>query len=137
MRAQPLTWRRLTERASAAAVVVAVVAAVAETLATVAAGQVAEHLTAGLVGLLAALLVGGTLLDTAARTTFSGVVGRAEGTLRADLLHAALHQPLPALEEQAVGEVLDRVDDDARQVGVLLRRSGWGLGRAATRSVLA
>jgi ATP-binding cassette, subfamily B, bacterial len=31
------------------------------------------------------------------------------------------------LEEQAVGELLDRVDDDARQVGELLRRSGWML----------
>lgn len=45
----------------------------------------------------------------------AGVVGRAEGRLRTDLLHAALHQPLPVLEEQAVGELYDRIDDDPRQ----------------------
>ena len=50
-----------------------------------------------------------------------GVVDRAEGRLRADLLDAALHQPLAALTEQAVGEVLDRVDDDTHEVGALLR----------------
>jgi ABC-type multidrug transport system fused ATPase/permease subunit len=113
------------------------VAASAETLAAVVAGQVADHPTAWLVGVLACLLLGSSLLDTAGRTAFSGVIGRAEGRLRTDLLHAALHQPLPALEELAVGELLDRVDDDARQVGVLLRRTGWPLGRAALRSVLA
>ncbi|GAA1310166.1 ABC transporter ATP-binding protein [Pseudonocardia xinjiangensis] len=137
MRAAGLTWRRLAEPASTAAVVVACVAAAAETLAAVVAGQLADQPTTWLVGLLACLLLGATLLDTAGRTAFSGVVGRAEGRLRADLLDAALHQPLPALEELAVGEVLDRVDDDAREVGVLLRRTGWNMGRALLRSVLA
>jgi len=137
VRAQPLTWRRLGERTSAVAVVLAALAAAGETLGAVVAGGVAEHPSAAAVGLLAALLIGGTVLDTAGRTAFSGAVGRAEGRLRADLLHAALHQPLAALEEQAVGEVLDRVDDDARQLGVLARRSGWTLGGAAMRSVLA
>ncbi|MHA6618072.1 ATP-binding cassette domain-containing protein [Pseudonocardia sp. DLS-67] len=133
----PLTWRRLAGGTSAVVTALVVVAAVAETLGAVVAGRVAEHPDAGLIGLLGALLVGATALDTAGRTAFSGVVGRAEGRLRADLLHAALHQPLPVLEEQAVGEVLDRVDDDARQLGVLMRRTGWQLGHAALRSVLA
>jgi ATP-binding cassette subfamily B protein len=137
VRAQPLTWRRLAEPASVIALAVAVAAAAAETLAAVVAGEVAGGPSAELVGLLAVLLLGGTVLDTIGRTTFSGVVGRAEGRLRADLLHAALHQPLPVLEDQAVGEVLDRVDDDARQLGVLIRRTGWTLSSATLRSVLA
>jgi ATP-binding cassette, subfamily B, bacterial len=134
---RPLTWRRLAGRTTTMVSTVTVIAAVAETLGAVVAGRVAEHPTVGLVGLLGALLVGATVLDTAGRTAFSGVVGRAEGRLRADLLHSALHQPLPVLEEQAVGEVLDRVDDDARQLGVLMRRTGWQLSHAALRSVLA
>ena len=89
VRGQPLTWRRLAGPMSAGAVAVAIVAAAAETLAAVVAGQVAAGPTAWLVGLLACLLVGSSLLDTAGRTAFSGVVGRAEGRLRADLLHAA------------------------------------------------
>jgi ATP-binding cassette, subfamily B, bacterial len=137
VRAQPLAWRRLAARVSVVAVALAVLAAMGETLAAVVAGRMATGPTAELVVLLAALLVGSTVLDTAGRTAFSGVVGRAEGRLRADLLHAALHQPLPLLEEQAVGEVLDRVDDDARQLGVLVRRTGWDLGRATLRSALA
>jgi ABC-type multidrug transport system fused ATPase/permease subunit len=135
--AAPLTWRRLAGPASGAVLAVAALAAVAETLAAVVAGRLAERPAAGLVALLAALLVGASLADTAGRTVFSGIVGRAEGRLRADLLRAALHQPLPALEEQAVGEVLDRVDDDPRQVGTLLRRTGWELGRSTLRSALA
>ncbi len=134
---QPLTWRRLAGGRTGAVTVLAVVAAAAETLGAVVAGRVAEHPTIELVWLLAALLVGATVLDTTGRTAFSGVIGRAEGRLRADLLHAALHQPLPALQEQAVGEMLDRVDDDARQLGVLIRRTGWQLSHAMLRSTLA
>ena len=136
-RAQPLTWRRLAGPTAVVVGALVVVAAVAETAGAVVAGRVAESPGVGLVWLLGALLVGATILDTAGRTAFSGVIGRAEGRLRADLLHAALHQPLPVLEEQAVGEVLDRVDDDARQLGALMRRTGWQLSHAALRSVLA
>ncbi|TQM45281.1 ABC transporter ATP-binding protein [Pseudonocardia cypriaca] len=136
-RAQPLTWRRLAGPTAVVVGAMVVVAAVAETAGAVVAGRVAESPGVGLVWLLGALLVGATILDTAGRTAFSGVIGRAEGRLRADLLHAALHQPLPVLEEQAVGEMLDRVDDDARQLGALMRRTGWQLSHAALRSVLA
>ncbi|MFC5234326.1 ATP-binding cassette domain-containing protein [Pseudonocardia zijingensis] len=132
-----LTWRRLAGSTTTAVAALACVAAVAETAGAVVAGRLAEHPTTGLVVLLGSLLVAATALDTAGRTAFSGVIGRAEGRLRADLLDAALRQPLPALQEQAVGEVLDRVDDDARQLGVLVRRSGWHLSHAALRSVLA
>ncbi len=71
------------------------------------------------------VVVGAALLDTAGRTVWAAIVDRAEGRLRADLLSAALHQPLRALSEQAVGEVLDRVDDDTQEVGTLVRRQVW------------
>ncbi len=135
--APPLTWRRLRGGASLVAITLAVVAAVAETVSTVVAGRLAEDPTARLVVALGVLLLGATLLDTAGRTLFSTVVGRAEGRLRADLLRATLRQPLPALEEQAVGELMDRVDDDPRQLAMVLRRMGWQAGRGILRSVLA
>ncbi|MDP9399030.1 MAG: ABC transporter ATP-binding protein/permease, partial [Actinomycetota bacterium] len=115
----------------------ALAAALAETVGSIVAGRLAAGPTRGLLLLLAVLLLGAAIVDSVGKTVFSGVVGRAEGRLRGDLLHAALHQPLVALEEQAVGEVLDRVDDDATQVGTLLRRAGWEMGRAVLRSVLA
>jgi len=117
--------------------VLAVLAAVAETLGTVVTGRIADGPTAALLVALAVFLVGSAAFEVVGRTLFATAVGRAEGVLRADLLDAALHQPLTRLEEQGVGELLDRVDDDTRQLAVLLRISGWAMGRAVLRSVLA
>src|SRR6476646_1365577 len=126
-------WRRLRSPIATWALLACAVAAVGSSLGSLIAGRLAEHATASLVWPLAACVVGAALLDTVARTMWAGVVDRAEGQLRADLLDAALHQPLAALSEQAVGEVLDRVDDDTHEVGVLLRQSAW----QAIRTLLA
>ncbi len=115
------------------AVAACAVAAVGTSLGSLVAGQLAERSSSDLVALLALCVVGAAVLDTVGRTLWAGVVDRAEGQLRADLLDAALHQPLAALSEQAVGEVLDRVDDDTHEVGTLLRQSVW----MAMRTVLA
>src|SRR5919107_1167906 len=71
---------------------------------------------------------------TALAASAVGAVGLTLGTvvagrLREDLLRAALRQPLSALSEQAVGEVLDRVDDDTHEVGNLVRWQIWMLAR--------
>src|SRR5690348_8132010 len=115
-------WRRLRGPVALWSLVACGVAAVGSSLGSVVAGRLAEHATTTLVWLLTACVVGAALLDTAARTMWAGVVDRAEGRLRADLLDAVLHQPLAALTDQAVGEVLDRVDDDTHEVGTLLRQ---------------
>ncbi|NPC99042.1 ABC transporter ATP-binding protein [Nocardioides sp. zg-DK7169] len=120
-----LDWRRLSGPVAGVALVGSALAAVGQALGTVVAGRLAADPTGALVALLAACVVGAALLDTAGRTAWAGVVDRAEGRLRADLLDAALHQPLAALSEQAVGEVLDRVDDDTHEVGTLVRRQVW------------
>src|SRR6478609_12010151 len=132
-RDRTVDWRRLRSPVAAWALLACAIAAVGTSLGSLVAGRLAEHATATLVGLLALCVVGAAVLDTAARTLWAGVVDRAEGKLRADLLDAALHQPLEALTEQAVGEVLDRVDDDTHEVGTLLRQSAW----MAIRTVLA
>ena len=121
----PVTWWSLAAAA---------VAALGQTGGTVVAGRLAEEPTGVLVAVLALAVVGAAVLDTAARAAWSGVVDRAEGRLRADLLDAALHQPLAVLSEQAVGEVLDRVDDDTHELGTLLRRNGWDLVRTLLRA---
>jgi len=120
-----LDWRRLRGPVAGVALVGSALAAIGQALGTVVAGRLAADPTGALVGLLAACVVGAALLDTAGRTAWAGVVDRAEGRLRADLLDAALHQPLAALSEQAVGEVMDRVDDDTHEVGTLVRRQVW------------
>src|SRR6476469_7350890 len=126
-------WRRLRRPVALWSLVACAVGAVGSSLGSVVAGHLAEHATTTLVWLLTACVVGAAFLDTAARTMWAGVIDRAEGRLRADLLDAALHQPLAALTDQAVGEVLDRVDDDTHEVGTLLRQSAW----QAIRTVLA
>lgn len=118
-------WRRLTRRGAATALVALAVAATLQALSTVVIGRVAADPMWTTVGVLAVVLLGAAVLDTAGYTVWTGVVDRAEGRLRADLLTAALNQPLAQLSEQAVGEVLDRVDDDTHDIGALARNQLW------------
>jgi ATP-binding cassette subfamily B protein len=126
-------WRRLRNPVTGWALTASAVAAIGIALGSLVAGRLAEQASVTLVQLLAMCIVGGSVLDTVGRTLWAGVVDRAEGRLRADLLDAAMHQPLAALNDQAVGEVLDRVDDDTHEVGTLLRQSAW----QAIRTLLA
>ncbi|WP_455605221.1 ABC transporter ATP-binding protein, partial [Cellulosimicrobium funkei] len=127
--ARRLDWRRLRGPQAVVALLALTVGAVGAALGTVIAGWLAEDPTTATLQLLAACVVGAALLDTVGQVVWAGVVDRAEGRLRGDLLTAALHQPLATLTEQAVGEVLDRVDDDTHAVGTLVRRQLWGAGR--------
>ena len=130
-----LGWDRVRGPVMTWALVAATVSAVGETAGTVVAGRLAERPTAALVELLALALVGGAVLDTVGRTLWANVSDRAEGQLRADLLTAALDQPLAVLSETAVGEVLDRVDDDTHELGLTVRRELWDLARTLLRAV--
>lgn len=123
-------WRRLRGPVTVAALTAAAVAAVSAALGTVVAGRLAEQPSSGLVGLLALCLVGAAVIDTAGKVAWVGISDRVEGTLRDDVLRAALRQPLAALNEQAVGEILDRVDDDSHEVGNLMRWQLWMLFRS-------
>ena len=130
-----VNWRRLRTPVAGVAVAALVFGAVAQSLGTLVAGSLAEHATARLVWILLLCVVGGAILDTIGRFIWAGVVDRAEGRLREDLLDAALYQPLQALSEQAVGEVLDRVDDDTHEVGSLLRMQVWGILRTLVSAI--
>src|SRR4051795_11033135 len=121
--------RRLKSPVAMAALTASAMGAVGVTLGTVVAGRLAENPTRGLVWLLAICLVGAAVVDTAGKIAWVGCSDRAEGQLREDLLRAALRQPLSALSEQAVGEVLDRIDDDTHEVGNLVRWQIWMLAR--------
>ncbi|WGL51727.1 ABC transporter ATP-binding protein [Nocardioides sp. BP30] len=129
--ARHVDWRRMRNPVAGIALVALAIAALSQALGTVVAGRLVDGPTGRLVELLALLVVGGALLDTAGRIAWAGVVDRAEGRLRGDLLDAALHQPLAELTEQAVGEILDRVDDDTHEVGTLLRMQLWMAMRTA------
>ena len=130
-----LGWDRLRGPLMSWALLAATLSALGETAGTVLAGHLAERPTTRLVELLALALLGGALLDALGRTVWSGVSDRAEGQLRADLLTAALDQPLAVLSETAVGELLDRVDDDTHELGLLVRQILWDLARTLLRSV--
>jgi ATP-binding cassette, subfamily B, bacterial len=121
----PVDWRRMRTPFAGVALVCSFLGAIGMSSGSVVAGRLAQHPTSELVRLLALCVVGAALLDTVGRTLWAGLVDRGEGQLRADLLDAAMAQPLSELSEQAVGEVLDRVDDDTHEVGTLLRQSVW------------
>ncbi|MEI2713449.1 MAG: ABC transporter ATP-binding protein [Nocardioides sp.] len=122
---RPVDWRRLRSPAAAVCYAGSLIGAVAGSLGAVVAGRLADDASVRLVWVLAALVIGGALIDTAAKTGWFVLVDRAEGELRSDLLDAAMAQPLPDLTEQAVGEILDRIDDDTHEVGMLLRWAVW------------
>src|SRR3954451_8197326 len=121
----PVDWRRVRRPLTVVCFAMSLLGAVAASLGSMVAGRLAEHATSTLVVLLALCVVGGALIDTVANTIWAKVCDRAEGRLRADLLDAAMAQPLAELSEQAVGEVLDRIDDDTWEVGQLMRWGVW------------
>jgi ABC-type multidrug transport system fused ATPase/permease subunit len=133
-RRRALTWRRLQTPAAVWCLVASGVAGLGATAGTLVAGRLSESPSGHLLVLLAVSVIGAALVDTWARAVWAAVVDRAVGALRTDLLDAALHQPLAVLHEQAVGEILDRVDDDTHELGNLLRRNVWDLLRTLLRS---
>lgn len=128
-------WRRLRRRGAGTALIAMAAAAILLSLGTVAIGRIAADPLWTTVGILAGCVVGYAVLDTVGCTIWAGVVDRAEGALRADLLTAALNQPLDRLSEQAVGEILDRVDDDTHEVGSLARQQLWDAMRTVFSAV--
>ena len=120
---------RMKSPVAMAALAASAVGAVGMTVGTVVAGKLAEDPTRDLVWWLAICLVGAAVVDTAGKIAWVGCSDRAEGRLREDLLQAALRQPLSTLSEQAVGEILDRIDDDSHEVGNLVRWQIWMLAR--------
>ncbi|CAM3545944.1 Large ribosomal subunit protein bL12 [Tsukamurella ocularis] len=130
-----VTWRRLRGPVALGAIVAVCVASIGATAGTVVAGRVAQDPTGGLIGVLALCLIGSAVIESVGKIAWVAVVDRAEGRLRDDVLHAAMHQPLAALSEQAVGEILDRVDDDTHEIGNLARWQLWGLFRTVSSSV--
>src|SRR3954453_3365294 len=127
--------RRLKSPVTTAALAASAAGAIGMTLGTVVAGRLAEDPSRSLVWLLGLCLGGAAVVDTAGKIAWVGRSDLAEGGLREDLLRAALQQPLSALNEQAVGEVLDRVDDDTHEVGNLVRWQIWMLCRTVFGAV--
>lgn len=129
--ARSVDWRRMRSPVAAGALACAAIAAIGMTLGTVVMGQLAESPSVTLVWVLALCVVGGSFVDTAGKFAWVGLSDKAEGRLREDLLDAALSQPVAVLSEQAVGEILDRIDDDTHEVGNVVRWQLWMFFRAA------
>lgn len=131
-------WRRLLRAGRGVALIALsamVCGAILQAVSAVVIGRLAADPLWSTVAVLAGCLIGGAILDTAGRTIWAAMADRAEGRLRGDLLTAALHQPLARLSEQAVGEIIDRVDDDAHAVGGLARHQTWDVLRTLTYTV--
>ncbi|WP_462417021.1 ATP-binding cassette domain-containing protein [Kytococcus sp. Marseille-QA3725] len=100
---RPVGWRRLATQVTLAALVILGVGGVGQSVGAVVAGRPAEDPDTTLVGWLAVALVGGVLLDAVGRLLWVGEVDRAEG------------------------ELIDRIDDDAREIGLLSREMLWNV----------
>jgi ABC-type multidrug transport system fused ATPase/permease subunit len=116
---------------AAVAVPAAVLAAGASSYAAVVTGRMAADPARDTLIVLAAVSAAVIVLDAVTWLVVQHAVARAEATLRSDLAAAALGQPLPALEEQAVGELLDRVNGDPERLTRAISGIGITLGQAA------
>ena len=132
---EPITVRRLRGTASVVALVMLAFAACCQVAGAVLAGRIAQLPTLVMVGWLAAAVVSMALFDTMGQFVWASVVDRAAGKLRRDLTKAVFAQPLSALADQAVGEILDRIDDDTQEVNTLLRVQVWMLLRTLISAV--
>jgi ATP-binding cassette subfamily B protein len=131
-------WRRLVSAGHGVALLALfamVLGATLQAVSTVVSGRLAANPLWSTVAVLTGCLIVSAILDTAGRTVWAAMADRAEGRLRGDLLTAVLRQPLARLSEQAVGEIIDRVDDDAHAVGGLARHQAWDAMRALTYAV--
>ncbi|WP_165362772.1 ATP-binding cassette domain-containing protein [Promicromonospora panici] len=129
-------WRRRALRVAAIAVPAALLAAGASSYAAVVTGRMAADPARDTLIVLAAVSAAVVVLDAVTWLVVQRAVARAEATLRSDLAAAALGQPLPALEEQAVGELLDRVNGDPERLTRAISGIGITLGQAAISLVV-
>lgn len=123
-------------RVAAVAVPVALLAAGASSYAAVVTGRMAADPARDTLIVLAAASAAVIVLDAVTWLVVQRAVARAEADLRSDLAAAALGQPLPALEEQAVGELLDRVNGDPERLTRAISGIGITLGQAAISLVV-
>jgi ATP-binding cassette subfamily B protein len=130
------SWRRRALRVAAVAVPAAVLAAGASSYAAVVTGRMAAEPARDTLIVLAAVSAAVIVLDAVTWLVVQRAVARAEAKLRVDLTAAALSQPLPALEEQAVGELLDRVNGDPERLTRAISGIGITLGQAAISLVV-
>ncbi|WP_419703325.1 ATP-binding cassette domain-containing protein [Promicromonospora sp. NFX87] len=130
------SWRRRALRVAAVAVPAAVLAAGASSYAAVVTGRMAADPARDTLIVLAAVSAAVIVLDAVTWLVVQRAVARAEARLRVDLAAAALSQPLPALEEQAVGELLDRVNGDPERLTRAISGIGITLGQAAISLVV-
>ncbi|MCL1899192.1 MAG: ABC transporter ATP-binding protein/permease [Promicromonosporaceae bacterium] len=120
-----LSWRRLANPATVTALVFLSIHAVFTALVSLTTGWLTAEPVARNMAWLAVAVLTGAFSAYVGRVIWNGVVNRAEGRLRMDLLSAALAQPVRVLGEQSSGEILDRVDDDTQAVGRMFRFSVW------------
>lgn len=130
------SWRRRALRVAAVAVPAALLAAGASSYAAVVTGRMAADPARDTLIVLAAVSAAVIVLDAVTWLVVQRAVARAEAMLRVDLAAAALSQPLPALEEQAVGELLDRVNGDPERLTRAISGIGITLGQAAISLVV-
>lgn len=129
-------WRRRALRVGAVAVPAALLAAGASSYAAVVTGRMAADPARDTLILLAAVSAAVVALDAVTWLVVQRGVARAEAVLRSDLAAAALGQPLPALEDQAVGELLDRVNGDPQRLTRAISGIGITLGQAGISLVV-
>ena len=131
------TWRAYVTRLLLAVTPFTVAAVAIDAYLAVVAGRLTADPTGEHLAWFAGLTVGSLVLGWAATLLWRHLTALGQVRLRGQLLDAALGQPLPVLEGQAVGELLERVDSDPVSLFSSLRWLGSGVLSSVLGAVAA
>jgi ATP-binding cassette, subfamily B, bacterial len=118
------------------AALAALLSACGSALGAVIAGRLSASPSIPLAADLALCLLGAVALSGLTAVAISGAAAHAEGFIRARLIARAMQQPLPLLDEQGTGELLDRIDDDPAQLATLARGPGLWAAQGVLSAVV-
>ncbi|MFD2796420.1 ATP-binding cassette domain-containing protein [Promicromonospora vindobonensis] len=104
-----------------------VAGAVADSWSAVVAGRLTADPSAAHLGGFAALTLASMVLSWVTGLVWRHWTALGEARLRGNLLSAVLRRPLPVLEDEAVGALLERVDSDPATLFRAARRLGSGI----------
>ncbi|WP_125775040.1 ATP-binding cassette domain-containing protein [Antribacter gilvus] len=130
-------WRPLVVRTAAVVLPAALLSAGASSFLAVLTGRLAAAPSRAALAAFAVVTVVAIAADAVTTLLVQRAAARAETALRAELVTTVLSQPLTALEDQGVGELLDRVDDDPATLTSSIAWLGVDAGRAVLVAVVS
>ena len=130
-------WRGILIRTAVLVVPLGIVGALAEAATAVVAGNLADSPNTATLLQFAALVVGTLVTGASVVLLIRRASARGEALLRSALVRAVFRRPLSDLQTDGVGALLDRIDEDPRELRDVVSQLGVGALQAGLGAVVA